>query len=95
GHINGNTPVPNKGQDNVAHAKWEVVENEYLHKAIGTEFLALDENQTWDIVSCPPFVKPLGNNQYDPSLFLQRTPRGIVVLLVYVDDIVVHNSNLN
>ncbi|KAI5445524.1 hypothetical protein KIW84_013670 [Lathyrus oleraceus] len=32
--------------------------------------------------------KPL-ESQYDPSLFLQRTPRGIMVLLVYVDDIVV------
>ncbi|RDX63921.1 putative mitochondrial protein, partial [Mucuna pruriens] len=27
--------------------------------------------------------------RYDPSLFLQRTPKCIVVLLVYVDDIVV------
>jgi len=30
--------------------------------------------------------------QYDPSLFLQRTPKGMVVLLVYVDDIVVTGS---
>ncbi|RDX80646.1 putative mitochondrial protein, partial [Mucuna pruriens] len=28
-------------------------------------------------------------SQYDPSSFLQRTPKGIMVLLVYVDDIVV------
>ncbi|XP_014517174.1 uncharacterized protein LOC106774644 [Vigna radiata var. radiata] len=28
-------------------------------------------------------------SQYDPSLFLQWTPKGIVILLVYVDDIVV------
>ncbi|RDX65886.1 hypothetical protein CR513_55412, partial [Mucuna pruriens] len=27
-------------------------------------------------------------SQYDPSLFLQRTPKDIMVLLVYVDDIV-------
>ncbi|XP_014506605.1 uncharacterized protein LOC106766389 [Vigna radiata var. radiata] len=32
-------------------------------------------------------------SQYDPSLFLQRTPKGIVVLLVYVDDIVVIGSD--
>nr|KYP38426.1 Retrovirus-related Pol polyprotein from transposon TNT 1-94 [Cajanus cajan] len=32
-------------------------------------------------------------SQYDPSLFLQRTPKGIVVLLVYVDDIVVTGSD--
>ncbi|RDX64444.1 Copia protein, partial [Mucuna pruriens] len=32
-------------------------------------------------------------SRYDPSLFLQRTPKGIVVLLVYVDDIVVTGSN--
>ncbi|RDY09355.1 hypothetical protein CR513_06271, partial [Mucuna pruriens] len=32
-------------------------------------------------------------SQYDPSLFLQRTPKGIMVLLVYVDDIMVIGSN--
>lgn len=32
-------------------------------------------------------------SQYDPSLFLQRTSKGIVVLLVYVDDIVVTGSD--
>ncbi|RDX67707.1 hypothetical protein CR513_53379, partial [Mucuna pruriens] len=32
-------------------------------------------------------------NQYDPSLFLQRTPKRIVVLLVYVDDIMVIGSD--
>ncbi|RDX83513.1 hypothetical protein CR513_35559, partial [Mucuna pruriens] len=31
-------------------------------------------------------------SQYNPSLFLQRTPKGIMVLLVYVDDIVVIGS---
>ena len=29
--------------------------------AIETEFLALEENQTWDVVPCPPSVKPLGS----------------------------------
>ena len=33
-------------------------------------------------------------SQYDSSLFLQRTLNGIVVLLVYVDDIIVTGSNL-
>ncbi|RDX98769.1 hypothetical protein CR513_18265, partial [Mucuna pruriens] len=32
-------------------------------------------------------------SQYDPSLFLQRTLKGIVVLLVYVNDIVVTSSD--
>ncbi|WVY98629.1 hypothetical protein V8G54_030780 [Vigna mungo] len=32
-------------------------------------------------------------SQYDPSLFLQRTPKGIVILLVYVDDIVVTGND--
>ncbi|RDX63920.1 hypothetical protein CR513_57589, partial [Mucuna pruriens] len=30
-------------------------------EVVEIELLTLDENQTWDIVSCPPFVKPLGN----------------------------------
>ncbi|RDX67713.1 Copia protein, partial [Mucuna pruriens] len=30
---------------------------------------------------------------YDPSFFLQRTPKGIVVLLAYVDNIVVTSSD--
>ncbi|RDX82496.1 putative mitochondrial protein, partial [Mucuna pruriens] len=120
------------------------MENECWHKAIETKLLLLEENQTWDIVSCPPSIKPLGaiammtivhtllalaasqswplhqmafttkfpkgcthlplilfqtktlfiwieigpKSMYDPSLFLQRTPKGIVVLFVYVDDIV-------
>ncbi|RDX80671.1 hypothetical protein CR513_38754, partial [Mucuna pruriens] len=139
-----------------------------LKKAIQTELLALDENQTWDIVPCPPFVKPLCNkfvfsikalfgwiyrslqvsvvdvknaflhddlkeevyiklpygidtplpnticklkcslyglkqaprvwfeefrSTYDPSFFLQRTPKGIIVLLVYVGNIVVTGSD--
>ena len=33
-------------------------------------------------------------SQYDPSLFLQRTSNGIVVLLVYVDDIMVTDSDM-
>ncbi|RDX65086.1 hypothetical protein CR513_56285, partial [Mucuna pruriens] len=37
------------------------MKNEYWQKAIDTELLALDENQTWDIVPCPPIIKPLGN----------------------------------
>ncbi|RDX81439.1 hypothetical protein CR513_37887, partial [Mucuna pruriens] len=32
-------------------------------------------------------------SMYDPSLFLQRTPKGIIVVLAYVDDIVVTGSD--
>jgi len=32
-------------------------------------------------------------SSYDPSLFLQRTSKGIVILLVYVDDIIVTGSD--
>jgi len=32
---------------------------------------------------------PFLQSSYDPSLFLQRTSKGIVILLVYVDDIVI------
>ncbi|WVZ18985.1 hypothetical protein V8G54_006307 [Vigna mungo] len=37
------------------------MKNECWKKAIESELLALEENKTWDIVSCPPSVKPLGN----------------------------------
>nr|KYP61338.1 hypothetical protein KK1_015825 [Cajanus cajan] len=32
-------------------------------------------------------------SKYDSSLFIQRTSKGIVILLVYVDDIVVTDSD--
>ena len=31
---------------------------------------------------------------YDPSMFLHHAPSGIIVLLVYVDDIVITGSNV-
>ncbi|WVZ03717.1 hypothetical protein V8G54_024523 [Vigna mungo] len=37
------------------------MKNECWQKAIESELLALEENQTWDIVPCPPSVKPLGS----------------------------------
>ena len=33
-------------------------------------------------------------SQYDSSLFLQKTSAGIVILLVYVDDIIITGSDL-
>ncbi|BBN69882.1 hypothetical protein Prudu_1222S000100, partial [Prunus dulcis] len=144
----------------------QAMKHECWRTAVETELLALEENQTWDVVPCPSSVKPLGNkfvfsvklrsdgsidrykarlvalgnkqeygldydetfapvakmttvrtilalaasqswplhqmdvknaflhSQYDSSLFLQRTSMGIVVLLVYVDDIVITGSDL-
>ena len=37
------------------------MEHKCWQDAIETELFALDENQTWDIVPCPPSIKPLGN----------------------------------
>ena len=37
------------------------MDNECWRKAIEIELLALEENQTWDVVSSPPSVKPLGS----------------------------------
>jgi len=37
------------------------MEHECWRKAIETELLALEENQTWDIVPCPSSVNPLGS----------------------------------
>ena len=37
------------------------MEHECWRNAIETELLALEENQTWDIVPCPSSVNPLGN----------------------------------
>jgi len=39
----------------------QAMENDCWQKAIETELLALEENQTWDIVPCPSSVKPLGS----------------------------------
>lgn len=37
------------------------MENDCWQKAIETKLLSLEENQTWDIVPCLSFVKPLGS----------------------------------
>jgi len=37
------------------------MEHKCWQEAIEAELLALEENQTWDIVPCPPSVKPLGS----------------------------------
>ena len=37
------------------------MEHKCWQDAIETELLALEENQTWDIVPFPPSVKPLGS----------------------------------
>ncbi|WVZ12533.1 hypothetical protein V8G54_017063 [Vigna mungo] len=39
----------------------QAMQNECWKKAIESELLALEENQTWDIMPCPPSVKPLGS----------------------------------
>lgn len=39
----------------------QAMENDCWQKAIESELLALEENQTWDIVPCPSSVKPLGS----------------------------------
>lgn len=39
----------------------QAMENDCWQKSIETELLALEENQTWDIMPCPSSVKPLGS----------------------------------
>jgi len=39
----------------------QAMEHKYRQDAIEIELLALEENQTWDIVPCPPSIKPLGS----------------------------------
>ena len=46
-------PIPSSYKQAMEHKCWQ--------DAIETELFALDENQTWDIVPCPPSIKPLGN----------------------------------
>ncbi|WVZ07780.1 hypothetical protein V8G54_021126 [Vigna mungo] len=51
----------------------QAMKNECWQKAIESELLALEENQTWDIVPCPPSVKPLGTtNRYKARLVVLR-----------------------
>jgi len=46
-------PIPSSYKQAMEHKCWQ--------QAIETELLALAENQTWDVVPCPPSVKPLGS----------------------------------
>ena len=46
-------PIPSSYKQAMEHKCWQ--------EAIEAELLALEENQTWDIVPCPPSVKPLGS----------------------------------
>ena len=39
----------------------QAMEHECWQKAMEVELQALEENHTWDIVSCPPNVKPIGS----------------------------------
>ena len=39
----------------------QAMEHECWQKAMETKLQALEENHTWDIVSCPPNVKPIGS----------------------------------
>ncbi|BBG97094.1 transposable element gene [Prunus dulcis] len=39
----------------------QAMQHECWRTAVETELLALEENQTWDIVPCPSSVKPLGS----------------------------------
>lgn len=46
-------PIPSSYKQAMEHHCWQ--------EAIQAELLALEENQTWDVVTCPPSVKPLGS----------------------------------
>jgi len=39
----------------------QAMEHDCWKKAMQEELQALQENHTWDIVSCPPMVKPIGS----------------------------------
>jgi len=43
-------PIPSSYKQAMEHKCW--------HDAIETELLAIEKNQTWDIVPCPPSIKP-------------------------------------
>lgn len=63
----------------------QAMEHECWRQAIETELLALEENQTWDVVPCPPSVKPLGSKlvfsvKHRPDGSIDRYKARLVVL---------------
>jgi len=46
-------PIPSSYRQAMEHKCWK--------KVIETKLLALEENQTWDVVTCPSSTKPLGS----------------------------------
>ncbi|XP_021992141.1 uncharacterized protein LOC110888957 [Helianthus annuus] len=65
------------------HSKWV--------KAMEEELLALKSNNTWVLVPRPTGANIVG--QADPSLFIYKTTKAIVYLLVYVDDIIITGND--
>ena len=76
-YIRFSNGIPNSSSNSVRQLKWSLYD---LKKATRVCFEIF-----WSTLLVFSFVQ----SQYDPSIFLQRTPKDIVVPLVYVDDIVV------
>ncbi|KAF3614725.1 putative deacetylvindoline O-acetyltransferase-like [Capsicum annuum] len=56
------------------------------------EIQALEDNQTWEVVDLPPDAG-FCQSVHDYSLFTLKKDEGIVIVLVYVDDLLITGSN--
>ncbi|XP_016567420.1 uncharacterized mitochondrial protein AtMg00810-like [Capsicum annuum] len=68
-----------------------------------SEISALEGSQTWEIVKLPEGKKPIGSlinlqfkqSELDHSLFIKKSKVGVVIVLIYVDDILITGDSIN
>nr|XP_016467178.1 PREDICTED: uncharacterized protein LOC107789823 [Nicotiana tabacum] len=68
----------------------EAVKDHRWVEAMNEEIKALENNNTWDIITLQKFKQ----SQFDYSLFIKRTSEGSAMIFVYVDDMLITGDSL-